>query len=92
MGFKFKNCFSLLMKNPEGIIVCILWHFDNLKDDYYLSSVSTLFVGRAESYTKSNWTSSQGAVGLSYEALTSFYQDFRPETMNNQRIIDRYPG
>ena len=37
-----------------------------------LSLVSTLFVGRTESYAKSYRTSSQGAVGLSLEALTSF--------------------
>ena len=30
-----------------------------------LSSVSTLFVGGTESYARNNWTSSQGAVGLS---------------------------
>ena len=29
------------------------------------SSVSTLFEGSTELYAKSNWTSSQGAVGLS---------------------------
>ena len=51
--------------------------------------MSTLFVGRTESYAKSNRTSSQGAVGLSQEALTSVYQDFRPKTIN-QRVIDRY--
>ena len=48
-----------------------------------MSSVSVLFVGRTESYAKSNRTSNQGAVVF-------FYHDFKPKTLNNQRVIDRY--
>ena len=35
-------------------------------------------------------TSSQVAVGLSYEALISFYQDFMSKTLNKQKLFDRY--
>ena len=49
-----------------GNLVSSLVRRQNPKDRIKnLSSVSTLFEGRADSYAKSDWTSSQGAVGLS---------------------------